>query len=195
MTVVPLHPHQHTVPATLTDYQRRRYSASAADTVPCPYCKAMRGMQCVSTVNGHTTWTHAKRKRAVAHLTEEERVAAYASLQAERQRSRDEWDAQMRRDLADPQWVANRDATRKWWDDQLAAIREQSRREESDFRSRCTDRPFKNFRTHADGCRCLHTGEVEYTPEFAKAKADRERRESLRGVPPVTDLAARRGVR
>lgn len=195
MTVVPLRPDPSTVPATLTDWQRMMYAARADETVPCPFCNAWRGMQCVSMSNGHTTWTHSKRKKAVEHLTEDERIAAYASLQAERKRSRDESDAQMRRNLADPAWVARRDATRKWWNDQFDAIREEAWREESDFRSRCTDAPFRGSRTHADGCRCLHTGEVEYTPEFAHAKRERERRESLRGALPVTDLASRRGVR
>lgn len=193
MSISELRPDPSTVPAPLTDYQRSMYAARAPQTVSCPFCHAWAGMSCISTVNGHTTWTHAKRKAAVAHLSDEEKIAAYAGLLAERKRTRDQWETAERARLADPAYVAQRDATRKWWNDQLDAIRDQAAAEESDFRSRCDDTPFRNFRTHADGCRCKHTGEVEYTPEFAAARRRREHKESLRGTLPVTDLAARRG--
>lgn len=194
MTVVPLRPDPSTVPATMTDYQRMMASAMAPETVGCSFCDAARGFPCQSS-GGYTVPFHAARQKAVAHLTDDERVAAFAALQAERRRIRDAWEDQHRRNLADPQWVAQRDATRKWWNDRFDEIDEAVRAEEHDFRSRCTDTPFRGSRTHADGCRCLHTGEVEFTPEFARARRERERHEALRGTLPVTDLATVRGAR
>jgi hypothetical protein len=193
MTVVPLRNDPATVPETMTGYQRMMASALAPMTVQCPRCDEPRGMDCRST-GGYTVPFHAPRLAAVDHLTDDERVAAFAALRAEQKRRLAEGEAQRRQLLSDPQWVAQRDATRAWWNTQFDRIDREQHAEEADLRSRCADAPFLGFRAHADGCRCLHTGEVEFTAEFAQAKADRERRESLRGALPVTDLAARRGV-
>lgn len=189
MTATQLRP-AHTTPATLTDWQRRMYSASAPETVGCDFCNAASGFQCTSS-GGYTVAYHAARHKAVAHLTEDERVAAYAALQDQRRRSREAWEAEYRRNLADPAWVARRDAVRAQVNAAFDAAREQAAAAERDFRSRCADRPFRGSRTHADNCHCKTTGEVEYTPQFAEARRLRE----LRGTLPVTDLAAARAAR
>lgn len=58
-------------------------AALAPLTVACPHCNARRGLFCTS-VGAHTTTLHAARKRLLADLSEDERIAAYETLRAER---------------------------------------------------------------------------------------------------------------
>lgn len=192
---VQLRPDPSTVPATMTSYQRMMADALAPLIVKCKTCgePAGIGYDCRSK-SGYTVPFHAARKKAVEHLTEDERIAEFAALRADQLRRRADAVAQMERDKPDPGFQRQRD----WWNAQFARIDAESRASESDFRARCKDTPFQGFRTHADGCRCLHTGAVEHTPEFARAVREREHRESLTIALPVTDLGAvraKRGVR
>lgn len=190
--VAQLHPDPSTVPATMTSYQRMMADALAPLIVKCETCgePAGIGFDCRSK-SGYTTSFHAARKKAIAHLTEDERIAAFGALRAEQVRRRAETVAQMERDKSDPEFQRQR----KWWEEQFARIDAEAAASERDFRARCTDVPFRNSRTHADGCTCRSSGVVEYTPEFARAVRERERREALVGALPVTDLTQVRAMR
>lgn len=189
MTATPLRP-AHRTPALMDDYQRTMAVANAPLTVACKLCHQPREMECRSS-GGYTVPPHAVRVRDVEHLTDDEKVAAAAATFAEQDRRRAEVDAHMARLEADPQWVAQRNATRAYINAEFDRIREEGRAAERDFRARCTDTPFLRSRTHADGCRCKVTGDVEYTPAFVEARRLRD----LRGTLPVTDLAAVRARR
>ncbi len=192
MTAVALRPDPATVPATMTSYQRMMSAALAPLSVKCETCgePAGIGFDCRSK-SGYTVPFHTARKQAVAHLTEDERVAAFAALRAEQVRVRAESVAAMERAESDPEVQRSRAR----WDEEFNRIDAESRASEADFRSRCNDVPFRNSRTHADACRCLHTGAVEHTPEFARAVQERQRREAQIGALPVTDLTAVRAAR
>lgn len=57
-------------------------SALAPMTRNCPRCGALRGNYCTSR-SGHTTALHTARTDLVAHLSDEERVAAYLEMRDE----------------------------------------------------------------------------------------------------------------
>jgi hypothetical protein len=176
----------------MTDYQRMMAEALSPLTEKCATCgePAGIGFNCRSK-SGYTVPFHAARKKAVAHLTEDERIAAFGALRAEQSRRRAATVAYIERAKTDPEVQRQR----AWWNDQFARIDAEAAASERDFRARCTDAPFRNSRTHADGCTCRSSGVVEYTPEFARVKRERERDEALRGTRRVTDLAQVRAMR
>ncbi len=89
MTVTPLHADPTLFPANLNDYQRMRHIAHAPITVQCSTCEEGAGFDCRSrTRNRYTVTFHQPRIDAVAHLTDDEKIAAVVSLRVEQARSR-----------------------------------------------------------------------------------------------------------
>jgi hypothetical protein len=190
--VVPLHPDPSTVPATMSSWQRMMALASAPKTVKCDFCDAPCGIDC-TTPTGWPAPFHAARKQAIAHLTDDEQVAAFAAMRAAAVAGAEKFRREEAARMADPDYVAGLQASRQWWNEQIAEVDRKVAAEERDFRDRCTDNPFRGQRSHADSCRCRHTGSVEWTPAVLETR----RVEALRGKLPVTDLAsvrARRGA-
>lgn len=185
MTVVDL---GVTHPDTLTDYQRSRFPYEAPRTVPCGQCDVGPEAYCVSS-GGYTVGFHAKRVKAVAHLTDAEKTAAVASMLDGIRRRRAEGEAEDARRWADPAYRAQIEAQRQWWNDQFARIDAEARAEERDFRQRCTDNPIvasEWSRLHTDDCRCRLDGEVRLKPRPKVVPL---------GSLPVTDLAQVRAAR
>lgn len=179
--VVSLRPDPSTVPATMTDYQRTMADALAPITVPCPRCKSGRGLDCRSS-GDYTVPFHAARKAAIAHLAEDERVAAFGALRAEQRRLRDELQALEAKRLADPVYVAEQERARQWWRDQFARLDEDRRAHERKRRTECLDQW-----VHGDDCMCADPTWVRPAPPVL----DIGRRE----VTDLTQVRAARGRR
>lgn len=124
-------------------YARMMWAALAPKTVRCPRCKAGPGDDCVSSggYQNSAVGLHAARKQAVAHLSEEERVAAFGRLKAEELARREEATRRLAELAADPQVVESRRRTAAAWakvDAELAEARKD-----------CSQ-----VGVHESGCRC-----------------------------------------
>lgn len=93
-----MHPAGYTSPADLTDYQRMMYIGQAPITEACKTCRKGRGLDCRSK-SGYVVPFHVPRIAAVEHLTDDEKIAAFAALQAERDRARRKTEQQLARPL------------------------------------------------------------------------------------------------
>lgn len=189
MTTVQLHD-PSTAPATMSVYERSAALMRAPLTQPCPFCPAQPDDHCRSK-SGNVVPTHDDREKLVADWSDDEKLAAFGALRREADARRAESIAHMERAKNDP----NVQRQRTWWDEQIGRIDADIRAAELDFRSRCTDAPFAGHRTHADDCRCIHTGVVVHTLKFVAAVRERLRLEALAGELPVTDLAEVRAMR
>jgi hypothetical protein len=131
----------------LARYKASGYStmmavAGAPIVVPCPHCRAIPGMAC-QTRNGYVYagGHHALRQRAVAHLTDDEKIAAMAALTAGQEQAQ----ARLRATSLTPAQLA----TRATVDRMFAEVDAQLRAEDTEIRRRCY-RP----RGHASDCTC-----------------------------------------
>lgn len=171
-------------------YTRMRLLAMAYQIVHCDKskrgCGATRGAPCISSggYQNSLVGPHKARRDALAalNLSDDEKVA-------EMDKVRDELDARRRAGQAaidamrdDPQIREAQRRTGEAWRQVCAEQRER----EFDFRSRCTDEPFEDCRTHVDDCRCRLDGDVRLKPRPKVVP---------RGVLPVSDLAAERARR
>lgn len=160
-------------------YAHTMATAHAPITVACPFCKSGRGAECRST-GDYTVAFHAARKRAIAHLSSEQRLEAFAAFRAEREQRRAEAKASAEAFYADPVkvaalhagWAAQREA----W----AAVNAEIRAEERDRRERCRS-PY----LHRDDCQCR---DPQWTPPPLRTPRPV-------GVADVADLDAERARR
>ncbi len=177
---IALRPDPSTVPASMTSYQLMMAAGLAPLTVKCDTCgePAGSGYYCRSK-SGYTTPIHAARKAAVAHLTEDEQVAAFAAMRAEEKRRRDESSARQAERNADPAYITERDRKRAAWNAAFAQVDADQRAHEAQRRSECRD-----MWVHADDCMCADPTWVRPAPPVL----DIGRRD-------VTDLSAVRAKR
>ncbi len=115
--VVPFRRPEHT-PATMTDYQRTMAVANAPLVIIGGTCKAPYGAYCRSKA-GNAVPFHPARKGAIADLTDDEKVAAFAALRAAQRRTCEAGRRQMARLATDPAFVARRAAVRAMVDAEL----------------------------------------------------------------------------
>lgn len=180
--------------ASLSLYSEMRYEAAAPETKDCTWgpCTAKRGEPCRTSSGWIMAGFHGARTKAVAGLSKAEKIEAYATLVVEKELAQREVKARMAEREADPTYVAKRDATRAYFNTELARIDDTLRAEARDLSARCTDHPaYGQFRTHSDGCQCRIVGDVEWT----NAVLETRRREAMQGQLPVTDLSEVRAQR
>lgn len=153
-------------------------AAHAPITVPCSTCHAQPGEPCRSRGNGWTPRNgfHAPRIKAVADLTEVEKVEAVARMQLAEERRRSEASAEMRWREQNPAYVAERNATRARISAAWAQIDANVREREQ----HCAD-----VYLHSGDCRCREPG---WTPPAPRTPTPV-------GVAEVADLAAERAAR
>lgn len=103
------------VPTTTAPaFPRTMASALAPLTVSCARCGEPRGSLCRSS-GGYTGTMHAVRSRAVAHLSEVERLAAYDALRSEQDARRVESEAALVGLRSDPDVLVSRRAIGEAW--------------------------------------------------------------------------------
>ncbi len=136
-----------------TAYARLMWSALAPKTVQCPRCGAARGADCISSGGWQNSAVglHAARKAAVAHLSDDERVAAYGALKAEEESRREATRARLVELSRDPQVIEARRRTAEAWDRLDAELAEERRH--------CARVGF-----HERGCRCRWVAESKRKP-------------------------------
>lgn len=159
----------------MTAFNRVMAVAAAPMTVGCPKCLAGRGAYCTSRggYQNSAVGFHAARKRAVEHLSEQQRYDAYAAMRAEEAQLRAQVSARLAQPLT-PQQVESQRRTREAWARTDAEVRE--------WRRTCAD-----ILNHTFGCRCKaeQPARKPLTPargvvvDFVDAK----RRRALRVVP------------
>lgn len=112
-----------------SEYSTMMAIANAPITVTCAFCKATRGNTC-TTSNGYNYagGYHAPRKRAVANLSDDEALAAYAAYEA---------GLEQRRDVPLPVLTPEQLATRAAIDKAFAKVEAEVRAKECEMRARC----------------------------------------------------------
>lgn len=59
-------------------------------TVPCPTCSVLMGQLCKTAAGNYATGFHSARRKAIAHLSTEERLVAYAQMKVRQEQLRAE---------------------------------------------------------------------------------------------------------
>lgn len=113
IAAAPVQPPPQVYPGAST-VPRVMASALAPLSVRCPFCRAPRGSQCRSRT-GYTGGIHAARRKAVAHLSDAERLAAYDLMRAEQDARRTQTVQALAECANDPEIQATRRATGAAW--------------------------------------------------------------------------------
>lgn len=121
----------------------------AYSVIACPRCKVWPGTPCRSANDLQILGIHAARRDALAAMSDDEKVAAYAQEKARQEAAQAEQEARW----ADPVYRAEIEAARTAWSAAFAAMREQVAAEEREKRERCTQ-PYY----HPADCRCREPG-------------------------------------
>ncbi len=176
-------------------YTRMRLLGIAYQIVACDKskrgCGASRGAPCISSGGYQNSLVGFHKARCDAlealGLSDDEKVAEMEKVCAEIDARRRAGQAALEKMRDDPEIRAAQARSGDAWRQVLA----EQRKQESDFRARCTDEPFPHCRTHVDDCRCRLDGNVRLKPrpevvpigvasvaDFAAAKARRDAKRS-----------------
>lgn len=171
-------------------YTRMRLLGMAYQIVACDKakrgCGASRGAPCISSggYQNSLVGPHKARRDALAALglSDDGKVAEMEKVCAEIDARRRQGQAAIDKMRNDPEIRAAQARSGDAWRQVLA----EQRKQEVDFRARCTDEPFRSSRTHVDDCRCRLDGDVRLKSRPKVVPI---------GVAPLGDLAAARARR